>query len=95
MRSTATPPCWRRRWWPARMRNGATPLAPLSPCSFVSLREDATATDAELITFCRQHLAGFKLPKTVVFGPLPKTSTGKMQKYVQRERARALDHQPA
>ena len=44
----------------------------------------------EIVAWCREHLAGFKVPKTVVFGELPKTSTGKIQKYVLRDRARAL-----
>ena len=49
-----------------------------------------TADAAEIIAFCRANLAGFKTPKKVVFGPLPKTSTGKMQKYVLRDRAKEL-----
>jgi fatty-acyl-CoA synthase len=61
-----------------------------TPCAFVTLREGAAADEAGLIAFCREHLARFKVPKTVVFGPLPKTSTGKMQKYVLREQARQL-----
>ena len=61
-----------------------------TPCAFVTLKEGATATAEDLIAFCRENLARFKVPKTVVFGPLPKTSTGKMQKYVLRERAAAL-----
>jgi fatty-acyl-CoA synthase len=61
-----------------------------TPCAFVTLRDGASATEAELIGFCRANLAGFKLPKTVVFGPLPKTSTGKVQKYVLRDQAAAL-----
>jgi fatty-acyl-CoA synthase len=62
-----------------------------TPCAFVLLKADGPAlTEAELIAFCREHLAGFKVPKTVVFGPLPRTSTGKIQKYVLRERARQL-----
>ncbi len=61
-----------------------------TPCAFVTLKPGAAATEAELIQHCREHLARYKVPKTVVFGPLPKTSTGKMQKYVLRERARAL-----
>ena len=56
-----------------------------TPAAFVTLKDGAEATEAELIAFCRQHLAGFKLPKQVVFGPLPKTSTGKIQKYVLRQ----------
>ncbi len=62
-----------------------------TPCAFVTLRPGMAATEAELIAYCRDHLARFKVPRTVVFGPLPKTSTGKMQKYVLRERARALE----
>ncbi len=62
-----------------------------SPCAFVTLRPGAGASEAEIIAFCREHLARFKVPKTVVFGELPKTSTGKMQKFALRERARALD----
>jgi fatty-acyl-CoA synthase len=62
-----------------------------TPCAFVTLRPGQEgATEAEIIAFCRQHLAGFKVPKAVVFGPLPKTSTGKIQKFVLREQARQL-----
>ena len=61
-----------------------------TPCAFVTLKDGAQATEAALIDFCRDNIARFKAPKTVVFGPLPKTSTGKVQKYVLRERARAL-----
>ncbi|MDH4036003.1 MAG: AMP-binding protein [Candidatus Krumholzibacteria bacterium] len=57
------------------------------PRAFVTLREGAGATAAELISHCRTHLAHFKVPRTVVFGPLPKTSTGKIQKFVLREGA--------
>jgi fatty-acyl-CoA synthase len=60
------------------------------PCAFVELREGAEATEAELIAFARSRLAGFKTPKQVVFGELPKTSTGKIQKFVLREKARAV-----
>jgi fatty-acyl-CoA synthase len=60
------------------------------PCAFVALREGTEADAAQLIAFCRQHLAHFKAPRSVVFGPLPKTSTGKIQKFLLRERARAL-----
>jgi len=62
-----------------------------TPCAFVTLRTDATATDAEIIAFCRERLARFKVPRTVVFGPLPKTSTGKIQKFLLRARAKDLD----
>jgi fatty-acyl-CoA synthase len=61
-----------------------------TPCAFVTLKDGAQATADELIRFCRANLAHFKAPKTVVFGPLPKTSTGKIQKFVLREKAKAL-----
>ncbi len=62
-----------------------------TPCVFVDLRagHEHTTPD-DLIGHCRQHLAGFKVPKTVVFGPLPRTSTGKIQKFVLRDRASKL-----
>jgi fatty-acyl-CoA synthase len=59
------------------------------PCAFVELREGATATEAEIIAFCRERLAGFKCPKAVRFEELPKTSTGKIQKFQLRARLRA------
>ena len=61
-----------------------------TPCAFVTLKPGAEATAEELIQHCREHLARYKVPRTVVFGPLPKTSTGKMQKFALRERARDL-----
>ena len=62
-----------------------------TPCAFVTLKPDAPAVgEGEIIDFCRDNLAHFKAPKTVVFSELPKTSTGKVQKYVLRERARQL-----
>jgi fatty-acyl-CoA synthase len=62
-----------------------------SPCAFVALKPDAASVSAEdIVAWCREHLAHFKAPRTVVFGQLPKTSTGKIQKYVLRERAKAL-----
>ena len=54
------------------------------PCAFVELKPDAQATEEDIIVFCRTLLARFKVPKRVVFGPLPKTSTGKIQKFVLR-----------
>jgi len=60
-----------------------------TPCAFVTLKVEASATAEEIIAFCREHLARFKAPRTVLFGPLPKTSTGKIQKFVLRERAKA------
>ena len=63
-----------------------------TPCAFVTLRPEATPVTAEdVIAWCRDHLAHFKAPRAVVFGPLPKTSTGKIQKYVLREQAKAVD----
>jgi len=61
-----------------------------TPCAFVTLKDGGVASEADIIAFCKANMAGFKVPKTVVFGPLPKTSTGKIQKFVLRERARAL-----
>jgi len=60
-----------------------------SPCAFVGLKPGMQASAAEIIAFCRDHLAHYKAPKTVIFGPLPKTSTGKVQKFVLRERAKS------
>ena len=64
-----------------------------SPCAFVELREGASVTEAEIIAFCRANIAHFKAPKTVVFGPLPKTATGKIQKFILRAAARDLGPQ--
>jgi fatty-acyl-CoA synthase len=57
------------------------------PCAFVELRPGAEASEAELIAHCRGQMARFKAPRRVVFGPLPKTPTGKIQKYLLRGRA--------
>ncbi len=59
-----------------------------TPCAFVELKPGASATAEELIAFAREHLAHFKVPRHIVFAELPKTSTGKIQKHVLRERAR-------
>ncbi|MBV6409788.1 MAG: acyl-CoA synthetase [Burkholderiales bacterium] len=59
------------------------------PCAFIELKEGARATEDEFIAFCRERMARFKVPKKVVFGPLPKTSTGKIQKFVLREKAKS------
>jgi len=61
-----------------------------TPCAFIELKPGTTATDAEIIAHCREHMAGFKAPKTVIFEELPKTATGKIQKFALRERARGL-----
>ncbi|MBV8778650.1 MAG: acyl-CoA synthetase [Alphaproteobacteria bacterium] len=60
------------------------------PCAFVTLKDGARAEEADIIAFCRAHLAHFKAPRAVRFGPLPKTSTGKIQKFALRERAKEL-----
>jgi fatty-acyl-CoA synthase len=59
------------------------------PCAFVEVRDKASVTEADILTHCRAHLARFKVPKQVVFGPLPKTSTGKIQKFLLREQMRS------
>ncbi|MCB1335792.1 MAG: acyl-CoA synthetase, partial [Roseivivax sp.] len=61
-----------------------------TPCAFVELKQGQDVSESDLIEFCKQNMARFKVPKTVVFGELPKTSTGKVQKFVLRDRARAL-----
>jgi 3-(methylthio)propionyl---CoA ligase len=61
------------------------------PCAFVTLKPGSGPVTAEdIIAFCRANMAHFKVPRTVVFGPLPKTSTGKIQKFVLRQQARSL-----
>ena len=66
-----------------------------TPCAFVALKEgaDCGITEKELIDFCREHMAHFKAPKDIVFGPLPKTSTGKIQKFLLRDRANGTEPQ--
>jgi fatty-acyl-CoA synthase len=62
-----------------------------TPCAFVTLKDGANeVTESDIIGFCRENMARFKAPKSVVFGPLPKTSTGKIQKFKLRERAKKL-----
>jgi len=61
-----------------------------TPCAFVALKDEAKCSEEELIQFCRDNLAHFKCPKKVVFTELPKTSTGKIQKFVLRDRVKAL-----
>ena len=62
-----------------------------TPCAFVELIDGKSSSEEEIITFCRETLAGFKLPKKVVFAPLPKTSTGKIQKFELRKQAKELN----
>jgi fatty-acyl-CoA synthase len=61
-----------------------------TPCAFVELKPGSTATAEELIAWCQERLARYKCPRHVVFAEIPKTSTGKLQKFVLRERARGL-----
>jgi fatty-acyl-CoA synthase len=60
-----------------------------TPCAFVELKSGAAATEEEIVAHCRASLARFKAPRAVIFGELPKTSTGKIQKFVLREKARS------
>jgi len=62
-----------------------------TPCAFVELIKDKPATEKEIIDFCRETLAGFKLPKSVIFCDLPKTSTGKIQKFELRKKVKELN----
>ena len=61
-----------------------------TPCAFVALKEEAESSEEELIQFCRDNLAHFKCPKKIVFTELPKTATGKIQKFILREQAKTL-----
>ncbi|MDC0328801.1 acyl-CoA synthetase [Candidatus Pelagibacter sp.] len=61
-----------------------------TPCAFVELIKDKPATEKEIIDFCRETLAGFKIPKSVIFCDLPKTSTGKIQKFELRKKVKEL-----
>jgi len=54
------------------------------PCAYIQLKPGASATEEEIRSFCREHLAHFKVPKSVVFGQIPRTSTGKLQKFKLR-----------
>ena len=58
-----------------------------TPCAFVEVKPGANVTPEDIIAHCKQHLAGFKVPRAVVFGDLPKTSTGKIQKFELRKKA--------
>jgi fatty-acyl-CoA synthase len=61
-----------------------------SPCAFIELRPGMTATAAEIVDFCRENIARFKVPRRIVFAPIPKTSTGKIQKFRLRKEAKEL-----
>jgi fatty-acyl-CoA synthase len=60
------------------------------PCAFIELRPNTTATEVEIRQFCREQMAGYKVPKRVVFAPIPKNATGKIQKFMLREVAKGL-----
>ena len=62
------------------------------PCAFVSLKAGEELTAEELIAYCREEIAGFKIPKKVAFGPIDKTSTGKVQKYLLRNKAKKIEY---
>jgi fatty-acyl-CoA synthase len=57
------------------------------PCAFIELKEGASATEAEILAYCKSQMPGFKTPKSVIFGSIPKTSTGKIQKFMLRDQA--------
>ncbi|GKQ57734.1 hypothetical protein QMTAC487_15940 [Sphaerotilus sp. FB-3] len=59
------------------------------PCAFIELREGAECSEEEIVEYCRQHMARYKVPKRVVFGTLPKTSTGKIQKFMLRQQMKS------
>ncbi|MFT6452355.1 MAG: fatty-acyl-CoA synthase [Halocynthiibacter sp.] len=61
-----------------------------APCAFIELKVGKAADEAELIAHCRSHLAHFKCPRTIIFEEIPKTSTGKIQKFALREKVRSL-----
>ena len=62
-----------------------------TPIAFVELKPDASVSEDELIAHCYERLAHFKVPRTIVFGPLPRTSTGKVQKFILRERVKSVE----
>ncbi len=80
----AHPPSWKRRLWQGPMTGGAKPVR------FVGLSPGSELSEQEVIDFCRENMAHYKVPKTVVFQELPKTSTGKVQKFKLREQAKNL-----
>ena len=61
-----------------------------TPCAFIELIEGKEATEESIINYCKENMAGFKRPKHVIFGELPKTSTGKIQKFELRKKAKEI-----
>jgi fatty-acyl-CoA synthase len=66
-----------------------------TPCAFVEMKPGHSATAEELIEWCRARLARYKCPRTVVFAEIPKTSTGKVQKFALREQAKMIEAEQA
>jgi fatty-acyl-CoA synthase len=64
------------------------------PCAFIELRPSAKATEAEIRQFCREQMAGYKVPKLVIFGLIPKSSTGKIMKFRLRELLKNMESVP-
>ena len=62
-----------------------------TPCAFLEIKPGTQVTVADILAHCKQYLAGFKVPRAVVFGELPKTSTGKIQKFELRKQAGSAD----
>jgi fatty-acyl-CoA synthase len=60
-----------------------------TPCAFVEIKPGSSVNEKQIVEHCRQHLAKFKAPRAVVFGELPKTSTGKIQKFMLRDKAKS------
>ena len=60
-----------------------------TPCAFLEVKAGVDVTQEDIIAHCKQHLAGFKVPRHIVFGELPKTSTGKIQKFELRKQVGA------
>ena len=61
-----------------------------TPCAFVELRKNSNASEIEIINFCKNHMASYKCPKSVIFREIPKTSTGKIQKFLLRKIAKEI-----
>src|SRR5262249_33281065 len=61
-----------------------------TPCAFIELKDGASATADGILAFCREHMSHYKIPRHIVFTDLPRTSTGKIQKFVLRERAKGI-----
>jgi fatty-acyl-CoA synthase len=61
-----------------------------TPCAFIALKEGHSVTKDEIVAYCREHMAHFKVPRTIVFAQLPKTSTGKVQKFMLRQMAKDI-----